>query len=87
MEDNDEDHADAIEQAFNLGYDVAQAFCSHIVPKAVLLFTGEALGNGIDFEPEDLEGGDNNDDDKGKGNEGGVGMGSPFPASEKMTGE
>ena len=47
MEDNDEEQADTIEQAFDLDYDIAQAFCSHIVPKAVLLFTGEALDNGI----------------------------------------
>ena len=51
MEDNDEEQADAVEQALNLDYDVAQAFCLHIVPKAVLLFTGEALDNGMDFEP------------------------------------
>ena len=86
MEDNDKDHADAIDQAFDLGYDVAQAFCSHIVPKAVLLFTGEAFGNGMEFEPEDLEGCDNNDDD-GEDNKGRGCMGSPFPASEKITGE
>ena len=66
MEDNDKDHADAIEQAFDLGYDVAQAFCSHIVPKAVLLFTGEALDDGMEFEPEDGEG--DNDDHEGGDN-------------------
>ena len=62
MEDMDKEQADAVEQAVNLDYDVAQAFCSHIAPKAVLFFTGEALNYGIDFEPEDIEGGD---DDKG----------------------
>ena len=56
MEDMDEDQADAVEQEFYLDYDVAQAFCSHIVPKAVLWFTGEASNNGMDFEPEDGEG-------------------------------
>ena len=40
MEDNDEEQADAVDQAFDLDYNVAQAFCSHIVPKDVLLFTG-----------------------------------------------
>ena len=55
MEDNDEEQADALEQAFDIDYDIAQAFCSHIVPKAVLLFTGEAIGNIMYFEPEDLE--------------------------------
>ena len=53
MEDNDEEQANALEQAFDIDYDIAQAFCSHIVPKAVLLFTGEALDDGMDFEPED----------------------------------
>ena len=85
MEDNDEEQADAVEQAFDLDYDVAQTFCSHIVPKAVLLFTGEALNNGIFFEPEDGEG--YGDDGEGGDDEGGGGMGSPFPASEKTTGE
>ena len=51
MEDMDEEQADAVEQAFELDYDVAQEFCSHIVPKAVLLFVGEALDDGVDFEP------------------------------------
>ena len=41
MEDMDEDQADVVYQAFDLDYDVAQAFCSHIIPKLVLLFTGE----------------------------------------------
>ena len=62
-EDNDEGQADAVEQAFDLDYEVAQAFCSHIVPKDVLLFTGEALDNGMYFEPED---GDEYDSDKGR---------------------
>ena len=56
MEDNDEEQADTVEQAFDLDYDVSQAFCSHISPKAVLLFTGEAPYNGMEFEPEDGEG-------------------------------
>ena len=64
MEGMDNEQSDAVEQAVNLDYDVAQAFCSHIAPKAVLLFTGEALNDGMEFEPEDIEGGD---DDKGGG--------------------
>ena len=71
---------------FNLDYDVAQAFCSHIAPKAVLLFTGEALDDGMDFETEDGEGDDDDDDDEGGDDEVGVGMGSPFTASAKTTG-
>ena len=51
MKDNAEDQANAVEQAFDMDYDVAQALCSHIVPKAVLLFTGEPPDVGMDFEP------------------------------------
>ena len=50
-EEHDEEQADAVEQDFNMGYNVAQAFCSHTVPKPVLLFKGEALKNCMDFEP------------------------------------
>lgn len=39
----DEDEADAIEEAFDHDYDVAQSFRSHIIPKAVMWFTGEAM--------------------------------------------
>ena len=49
MEDNEKEQADAVDQAFDLYYDVAQEFCSYIAPKAVLLFTGDALDNGMDF--------------------------------------
>ena len=45
IEDNDEERADSIDQAFDLDYDIAQAFW--------------ALDNVMDFEPEDGEG-DNN---------------------------
>ena len=85
MEDNDEEQVDAVEQASDLDYDIAQAFCSHIVPKAVLLFTGEALNDGVEFESEDGEGDD--EDNKGGYNERGGGMVSPFPTSAKTTGE
>ena len=54
-----------------MDYDVAQAFW--------------ALDDGMEFEPEDGEGDDDNNkggDDKGSG-----GMGSLFPASAKTTGE
>ena len=67
IEDSYEDLDDAVEQAFDMDYDVAQAFCSYILPKAVLLFTGEALNDGIYFELEDGEG--DNDDDKTEDNE------------------
>ena len=51
MEDNGEEQANSVDQAFDLDCDVAQTFCSYIVPKAVLLFTVEALNDGMDFEP------------------------------------
>ena len=65
MEDMDKEQADAVEQVFDLDYDVAQAFCSYIVPKVVLLFTGEAPKDRIDFEPEDGEGDDDDNDEGG----------------------
>ncbi len=43
MNNMDEDEADAIEEAFDSDYDVAQSFRSHIIPKAVMWFTGEAM--------------------------------------------
>ena len=85
MEDMDKEQADAVEQVFDPDCNVAQAFCSHIVPKAVLLFTAEALNDGMGFEPEDGEVDGNYNE--GGDNEGGGGMGSPFPSSEKTTGE
>ena len=72
MEDNDEEQADAIEQVFDLDYDVAQAFW--------------ALDNGMDFEPEDGEG-DDDYNNKGGDYKGGGGMVFPFPALVKTTGE
>lgn len=43
----DEEEADRLEQAFDQDYDIAQAFRSHIVPKAVLWFTGQVSRLGI----------------------------------------
>jgi nucleosome assembly protein 1-like 1 len=37
----DEEEADRLETAFDEDYDIAQAFRSHIIPKAVLWFTGQ----------------------------------------------
>ena len=53
MEDTDNKNSKATEQVFDLDYNVAQAFCSHIVPNVVLLFTGELPKDGMEFEPED----------------------------------
>ena len=44
----DEEVADAIEEAFDHDYDVAQQFRCHIVPKAVLWFSGEAMSNALE---------------------------------------
>jgi nucleosome assembly protein 1-like 1 len=52
----DEDEADAIEDAFDHDYDVAQAFRSHLIKKAVLWFTGEAMID--DYDEEGMMGGD-----------------------------
>ena len=49
MEDMDEEQADDVEQAFDMEYNVAQVFCSHIMPKAVLWFTGEPPNDGMEF--------------------------------------
>ena len=45
----DDYQAKIVEQAFYLYYDVAQAFCSHIVTKVVLLFTGEPPDYSMEF--------------------------------------
>lgn len=51
----DEEEADAVEEAFDHDYDVAQAFRGHLIPKAVLWFTGEAMMDGFDDEEGVLE--------------------------------
>ncbi len=43
-----EHEADAMEEAFDHDYDVAQSFRSHIIPKAVMWFTGEAIEDSIE---------------------------------------
>ena len=49
-----------------MDYHVAQAFCSHIIPRVVLLFAGEAPDNCKDFEPDDGEGYDDRDNEGGE---------------------
>ena len=51
------------------------------------MFAGEALDNGMDFEPEDGKVDNEDDANKGGYNKGGGDTGSPFPASVKTTGE
>ncbi len=54
----DEEEADAVEEAFDHDYDIASAIRSHLIPKAVLWFTGEAMTEGFDEEEmEEAEGG------------------------------
>jgi len=43
-----EEEADAIEEAFDHDYEVAQSFRSHIIPKGALWFTGEAMKEEIE---------------------------------------
>ena len=62
-----EDEADAIEQAFDLDHDVAQAFRSHIVPKAALWFSGEALDEGFGIPEGEWPGGENDNAEAGAG--------------------
>eukprot|EP00804_Cyclotella_cryptica_P023930 CCRYP_010049-RA/>CCRYP_010049-RA protein AED:0.00 eAED:0.00 QI:872/-1/1/1/-1/1/1/152/251 len=73
----DEEEADAVEEAFDHDYDVAQAFRGCIVPKAILWFTGEAMEEDYDegmegFIADEDEDGDE-DDDEGDENGGGAG--------------
>ena len=74
MDDMDEEEADALEEAFDHDYDVAQAFRSHIIPNAVIWFTGEALDE--DFE---IQEGAN--DTLGVAQDADSGNISPFPPS------
>ena len=45
-----------LEQAFDEDYDVAQAFRSHIVPKAVLWFAGDAMEQEMEAAMEGMGG-------------------------------
>jgi nucleosome assembly protein 1-like 1 len=67
MDEMDEEEADAIEQAFDVDYDVAQAFRSHIIPKAALWFTGEALDEGFDIAEGEWPGEEEGNDEDGDG--------------------
>ena len=73
MEDMDEEEADALEEAFDHDYDVAQAFRSHIIPNAITWFTGEALDEDFEVQEGDLEAIAGAQDPDGTNN-------SPFPA-------
>lgn len=73
MDAMDEEQADAIEEAFDRDYDVAQAFRSYLIPNAVLWFTGEAIEGGLEnFEQmakdldKEVEAGEEVDEDEGE---------------------
>ena len=75
----DEEEADAVEEAFDHDYDVAQAFRGCIIPKAVMWFTGEAMEEGFD----DLDGfiaGEDEVDGDDDGDNGGGGDSAPGAA-------
>ena len=66
---------------------VAQEFYSHIVPKAVLLFTREAPDDDMYFELENGEVKDKDNKNKGRKNKGGGGTVLPISTTAKTTGE
>ena len=77
----DEEEAEAMEEAFDHDYDVAQAFRGCVIPKAVLWFTGEAMEEGYDdldgfIAGEDEDGDDDDDDNNSGGRSGDAGTGS-----------
>jgi hypothetical protein len=41
MDTMDEEEADRLEEEFDSDYEIAQAFRNHVIPKAVLWFSGE----------------------------------------------
>ena len=85
----DKEEADAVEEAFDHDYDVAQAFRGHLIPKAVLWFTGEAMMEDFDEEMMDKmmagEGGGATDQQPFPFNPGSDG--SPFLSPAKGDGE
>lgn len=92
-DDIDEDEADAVEEAFDHDYDVAQAFRSHLIRKAVLWFTGEAMMED-DYDEDGMMGGEEGDggDDGEEGRPrqfafGGGGDNDPFPKPPAGDGE
>jgi len=63
MDEMDEDEADRLEEAFDNDYDVAQAFRTHIIPKGVLWFTGQALEDDEDDDDDEEESDDDDDEE------------------------
>jgi len=79
----DEEEADAVEDAFDHDYDVAQAFRGHLIPRAIKWFTGEALEDfDEDLVNEMLEEGNGGDGPEGgpvQFNFGGAAPAAPGP--------
>lgn len=88
MDVMDEEEADAVEEAFDHDYDVAQAIRGHLIPKAVLWFTGEAMM----MDEDDIMMAENGADDLGGGVDGPQqfafnGGDNPFPPPAQGDGE
>jgi hypothetical protein len=47
METMDEEEAERLEEELDADYEIAQSFRSHIIPKAVVWFSGEVRTRGI----------------------------------------
>jgi len=73
-ENMDEEEAEAMEEAFDRDYDLAQAFRIHLIPDAIAWFTGEANDdgeegeemNGESMEGEEEEGEEEESDEEGE---------------------
>ena len=81
----DEDEADAVEEAFDHDYDVAQAFRNHVIKKAVLWYTGEAMMED-DYDEEGMMEGEEEEDEEGGDGDGRAGN-DPFPRPAAGDGE
>lgn len=92
MEVMDEDEADAVEEQFDHDYDVAQAVRGHLIPRAVLWFTGEAMTEDYDDDMIEEMMRQEGEEEVGQFNfnphAGGADAGSnPFPPSAEGDGE
>ena len=64
MDDLDEEQAEAYDEAFDHDFDIAQAFRTYVIPKAVLWFTGEELLDDDDDDDEEEDDDEHDDDDE-----------------------
>mmetsp|Transcript_26299 Transcript_26299/g.37687 ORF Transcript_26299/g.37687 Transcript_26299/m.37687 type:complete len:386 (-) Transcript_26299:157-1314(-) len=63
VDDLDEEQAEAYDEAFDHDFDIAQAFRTYVIPKAVLWFTGEELLDDDDEDDDEDDDDDEHDDD------------------------